>query len=205
MRFISLFFGKKIKRFVSSNILPTVFSQLSQNEISFVIHKKNLLLSLHTLKLHINYQYKILVCITGIDFLTSSFVSSFRFGVFYEVLSLKFNHRIRLKLYLNEMSTVYSSFSVFINSIWWEREVWDMFGIFFENHPDLRRILTDYGFDGFPLRKDFPLSGFIDLTYNSDTKRIVSKPLELAQKYRIFCYDQSWHKEKDLLSSASLA
>lgn len=185
----SLFRPLKYRSFMSSNLLPIVFFQSFLNETSFIIHKKNLLLCLTILKLHLNFQYKILTCITGVDFLTSSFSSSFRFGVFYEILSIKFNHRLRLKIYLNDMSSISSVFSVFVNANWWEREVWDMFGIFFEKHPDLRRILTDYGFDGFPLRKDFPLSGFIDLTYDADTKRIISKPLELSQKYRTFSFE----------------
>jgi len=107
-------------------------------------------------------------------------------------LSLRFNTRLRVKIYVNEISTVNSITSIFINANWWEREVWDMFGIYFNNHPGLRRILTDYGFESFPLRKDFPLSGYIDLRYDSFKKKIIVEPLELSQSFRTFTFESQW-------------
>ena len=112
--------------------------------------------------------------------------SRYRFSVVYELLSLSFNFRIRLKVFLNEFSLISSIADVYINSVWWEREIWDLFGIFFENNPDLRRILTDYGFEGFPLRKDFPLSGFYGLYYSSVHKLVLEEPVSLPQEYRSF-------------------
>jgi len=96
----------------------------------------------------------------------------YRFCVVYDLLSLTYNTRIRVKVYLTETGSVNSIINIYLNSNWWEREIWDLFGIYFENHPDLRRILTDYGFEGFPLRKDFPLYGYVELRYD-ETKKIL--------------------------------
>jgi NADH dehydrogenase (ubiquinone) Fe-S protein 3 len=88
---------------------------------------------------------------------------SYRFAVVYELLSLVFNSRIRVKLFIDEITSVFSASFLYMNANWWEREIWDLYGIYFENHPDLRRILTDYGFEGHPMRKDFPLSGHLEV------------------------------------------
>ena len=183
---------KKTIRLLGNKIIPIVFSQKLNNEQVFIIHKKNILLTMLCLKEHIKYQYKILSYISGLDFLSTKFNSNFRFGIVYDLLSVKFKSRLRLKIYLNDMATTPSIMSIFINANWWEREVWDMFGIWFFNHKDLRRILTDYGFDGFPLRKDFPISGYIDVYYDPEKKRIVSKPIELAQEFRVFTFENLW-------------
>jgi NADH dehydrogenase (ubiquinone) Fe-S protein 3 len=172
--------------------IPYIFCQKFNNEKTYIIHKKNLLLSLLIFKNHINFQYKILSSISGIDFLSTQFNKNFRFAVVYDLLSLKFKNRLRLKVFLNEISTISSSCSVYYNANWWEREIWDMYGIWFNKHPDLRRILTDYGFDGFPLRKDFPLSGYIDVSYSADKRRIISEPLELTQEFRAFIFESQW-------------
>lgn len=177
---------------IEKKIFPYIFCQKFNNENTYIVHKKNLLLSLVVLKNHINFQYKILSSVAGVDFLSTQFVENFRFAVVYDLLSLKFKNRIRIKIFLNEISTISSTCSVFINANWWEREVWDMFGIWFDKHPDLRRILTDYGFDGFPLRKDFPLSGYIDVSYSPDKRRIISEPLELTQEFRAFTFESQW-------------
>lgn len=179
-------------KFFSSQIIPIIFSQKINKEIVYIIHKKNILLTLLSFKNHIKFQYKILSCVSGVDFLGTCTGNSFRFSVVYDLLSIIFSTRIRVKIYLNEMSLLTSSISVFTNANWWEREIWDMYGIWFEKHSDLRRILTDYGFDGFPLRKDFPLSGFIDLYYNPEKKRILSQPIELSQEFRVFSFEGQW-------------
>ena len=143
---------------------------------------------MNVLKNHIGYQYKLLSCISGVDFL----LKKYRFAVVYDLLSLTFNTRMRVKIFVNEITFVTSSVNVFINANWWEREIWDLFGIYFDKHPDLRRILTDYGFEGYPLRKDFPLSGYIEVRYDENKKRIVTEPLELAQEFRTFTFETPW-------------
>ena len=104
----------------------------------------------------------------------------------YNVLSVRHNARIRVKTYADEASPVPSIVPLYEGANWFEREVYDMFGVFFVDHPDLRRIMTDYGFDGHPLRKDFPLTGYTELRYDEEKKRIVLEPLELTQAFRNF-------------------
>src|SRR3546814_18827256 len=118
------------------------------------------------LKKHISLQFSLLSCISGIDFLGKDY----RFCVAYDLLSLVFAQRLRVKTFLNEITPISSVVPVFPCANWWEREVWDMYGIFFENHPDLRRILSDYVFEGYPMRKDFPLFGYIELRYDENHK-----------------------------------
>jgi NADH dehydrogenase (ubiquinone) Fe-S protein 3 len=185
---------KLIKKFGKTfcSIVPVVFTQNLNNELTYIVHKKNILLTLACLKLHFKFQYKILSCISGVDFLETSINKFYRFSIVYDLLSLVFNTRIRVKIFLNELSLISSSTKIFINANWWEREVWDMYGIWFENHPDLRRILTDYGFDGFPLRKDFPLVGYFEVAYDLKKKRIISKPCEFSQEFRSFIFENSW-------------
>jgi len=170
------------------NVLPIIVSQNIKDEASIVLSHTNLLLGLNVLKNHINYQYNLLSCISGVDLLHTTH----RFAVIYDLLSVKFNSRLRVKVFLNETTAVQSSIPFFVNANWWEREVWDMFGIYFQNHPDLRRILTDYGFEGYPLRKDFPLTGYVEVKYDSIKKRVSVESLELAQEFRSFSYDTAW-------------
>ena len=107
-------------------------------------------------------------------------------------MSVRYNNRIRVKTYCDELTPVDSIVPIYQGANWMEREVWDMYGIFFSNHPDLRRILTDYGFSGHPFRKDFPLSGFVEVRYDEELKRVVCEPLELAQEYRKFDLGSPW-------------
>ncbi len=117
-----------------------------------------------------------------------------RFEINYNLLSVKYNFRLFLKTYTS--SYISSLTQIFDSSNWIERECWDMFGVFFINHPDLRRILTDYGFDGFPLRKDFPLTGYIEIRYDDESANIVYEPLEMSQEYRLFNFTSPWEKIK---------
>ena len=121
-----------------------------------------------------------------------------RFQVVYALLSVRYNSRIRINLFVDEFKQVPSVVSIFNSAGWLERETWDMFGIFFKNNKDLRRILTDYGFDGFPLRKDFPLSGYIELRYDDSLKRIVYEPLEITQEFRFFDFTSPWEQIKNI-------
>ncbi|KAI8089033.1 uncharacterized protein BX664DRAFT_296514 [Halteromyces radiatus] len=131
---------------------------------------------------HTNAQFKSLQDISGVDFPSREN----RFEVVYQLLSFDFNARIRVKTYASEVSPVPSVVPIFNAANWQEREVYDMYGVFFTGHPDLRRILTDYGFEGHPLRKDFPLTGYVEVRYDEEKKRVVSEPVELAQAFRNF-------------------
>ena len=115
-----------------------------------------------------------------------------RFEVVYQLLSYTHNRRMRVKLTTDEDTPVPSAVAVFSAANWFEREVWDLFGIFFENHPDLRRILTDYGFEGHPFRKDFPLTGYVEARYDEDQKRVIYEPVRLTQDFRAFDFLSPW-------------
>ena len=137
----------------------------------------------------------------------------FRFEIVYNLLSLRFNSRVRVKTYTDELTPVESVNDIFKAANWNEREIWDMYGVYFNNHPDLRRILTDYGFEGHPLRKDFPLSGYVECRYDDELRRVVQvlslspsqywsspspcipqEPVELAQEYRKFDLAAPWEQ-----------
>lgn len=143
---------------------------------------------LNILKLHFKFNFKSLVFISGVDYPENKN----RFKIVYEILSLKFNSRLRLKVSVNEINAVYSIKTVFKSAVWWENEIWDMFGILFLKHKNLTRLLTDYGFKGFPLRKNFPLSGFVDSKYNCIKNRVCYVNLELSQNYRVFTFNSPW-------------
>jgi len=179
----------KEKNLVNLNkLLPIISYGIKNDEIYCVVPYKNLTTTIKLLKQHINYQYKILSCISGVDFMDSQY----RFGVIYDFLSITYNSRLRVKVFVNEITPINSIVNIFRNANWWEREIWDMYGIYFQNHPDLRRILTDYGFEGYPMRKDFPLSGYVELRYDQNKKRIVMEPVEIAQEFRNFSFETPW-------------
>ena len=142
------------------------------------------------LRNHSNSQCKQLIDITAVDYPSRAL----RFSVAYQILSVQYNSRIRLKTNVDEITPINSMTQVFSSAAWWERECWDMFGIFFSNHPDLRRILTDYGFQGHPLRKDFPLSGYVEVRYDDSEKRVVTEPVELSQEFRYFDFASPWEQ-----------
>jgi NADH-quinone oxidoreductase subunit C len=122
-----------------------------------------------------------------------------RFEVVYNLLSLTHNRRIRVKVSTDEDSPVPSVTGVFKSAGWWEREAWDLFGIFFSDHPDLRRILTDYGFEGHPLRKDFPLTGYVEVRYDEEQKRVVYEAVRLKQEFRSFDFLSPWEGMNSVL------
>ena len=140
-------------------------------------------------------QFKVLIDICGVDFPERSE----RFEVVYHLLSLTHNQRVRVKLEINEESAVGSVVSIYSAASWFEREIWDMYGIRFTDHPDLRRLLTDYGFDGHPLRKDFPLTGFVEVRYSEDEKRVVYEPVRLTQEFRNFDFMSPWEGAEYIL------
>lgn len=171
-----------------TQVVPVILVQSLKEEKILICNSKNILISLNLLKNHINYQYNLLSCISGIDLLGKTY----RFSVVYDLLSLIYNTRLRIKIFVDEITFITSSTSVFVSANWWEREIWDLYGIYFDKHPELRRILTDYGFEGHPMRKDFPLSGYIEVRYDENKKRVVSETVELAQEFRFFSLESPW-------------
>ncbi|HVM77968.1 MAG TPA: NADH-quinone oxidoreductase subunit C [Stellaceae bacterium] len=139
--------------------------------------------------------FKMLVDLCGVDYPERPE----RFEVVYNLLSLKLNRRIRVKVAADESEPVPSVTGVFSSAGWYEREAWDLFGIFFSDHPDLRRILTDYGFEGHPLRKDFPLTGYVEVRYDEDRKRVVYEPVKLKQEFRSFDFLSPWEGMNQIL------
>jgi NADH-quinone oxidoreductase subunit C len=115
-----------------------------------------------------------------------------RFDVVYNLLSMRHNRRIRVKVATDENTPVPSAVPVFPSAGWFERETWDLYGVFFAGHPDLRRLLTDYGFEGHPLRKDFPLTGYVEVRYDTEQQRVVYEPVKLTQDFRSFDFLSPW-------------
>jgi NADH/F420H2 dehydrogenase subunit C len=169
-------------------ILPIVRFELYKEETSFLIQTNLLTEVLTVFKNHFKYQFKVLTCISGVDYPENLY----RFQLVYELLSIKYNSRIRVKVLVDELLPIKSVEKVFSGASWWECEIWDMFGVFFLNHSNLTRLLTDYGFQGYPLRKDFPLSGFTESRYNVIKNRVVYENIELAQEYRTFDFSSPW-------------
>lgn len=160
------------------------------NELEVLIPPEGVIPVLSFLKDHHAAQFTNLVDIAGMDVPTRPY----RFEIIYNLLSLRYNSRIRVKTYTDELTPIESACDVFKAANWYEREIWDMYGVFFANHPDLRRILTDYGFEGHPFRKDFPLSGYVEVRYDDEQKRVVVEPLELAQEFRRFELSAPWEQ-----------
>ena len=142
-----------------------------------------------------NCLFKILIDITAVDFPERGE----RFEIVYNLLSLSHNQRIRVKVSADENTPVPSMVALFSAAGWFEREVWDMFGVFFTDHPDLRRMLTDYGFEGHPLRKDFPLTGYVEVRYDEEQKRVVYEPVTLTQDFRNFDFMSPWEGAEYIL------
>ncbi|HEY8248063.1 MAG TPA: NADH-quinone oxidoreductase subunit C [Hyphomicrobium sp.] len=139
--------------------------------------------------------FEVLIDICGVDWPARTN----RFDVVYHLLSPRLNQRIRVKLETDDATPVPSMVGVFPASNWFEREAYDMFGILFSGHPDLRRLLTDYGFQGYPLRKDFPLTGYVEVRYDDEQKRVVYEPVELTQEFRTFDFESPWEGTRYVL------
>ena len=140
-------------------------------------------------------QYRVLIDICGVDWPAREK----RFDVVYHLLSMRQNQRIRVKTFLREGEIAESVVNVFPVADWYEREAFDMYGIMFGGHPDMRRILTDYGFTGYPLRKDFPVTGYNEVRYDEETKRVVYEPVKLVQEMRTFDFMSPWEGAKYVL------
>ncbi|MCG8507818.1 MAG: NADH-quinone oxidoreductase subunit C [Rhodospirillales bacterium] len=143
----------------------------------------------------VNFQFKQLMDVCAVDYPDRDP----RFEVVYNLLSLTQNTRIRVKVPVDSQTPVPSVTGVFSSANWWEREAWDLLGVSFSGHPDLRRIMTDYGFEGHPLRKDFPLTGFLEVRYDEGQKRVVYEPVKLQQEFRKFDFLSPWEGEHPML------
>ena len=171
-----------------SRIYPIEKIKIFKYNLIIIVKPSVLLELLHFLKHHTSYQFEILTCISGVDYPSQKY----RFKVVYELLSVKYNTRLRVKVLTDELTPVESCCKIFPAAGWYESETWDMYGIFFANHTNLTRLLTDYGFEGYPLRKDFPLSGFVESSYDYTRKRVTNERVELSQEYRAFKFTSPW-------------
>lgn len=179
---------KTVPKFITMAVQGPGQSSVLYQEATIYTTSEHLLPLCYFLRDHVNTQFKCLVDITAVDFPERKA----RFEVVYHLLSPRWNNRIRIKVPVDELTSVPSIVPVYNAANWFEREVWDMFGVYFSGHPDLRRLLTDYGFTGFPLRKDFPLTGYTEVRYDYVKKRVVSEPLELSQEFRYFDFSSPW-------------
>ena len=173
---------KDLGDYISSALLDEVVGTeiVCHDQLAIRIKRGDVIKVLTFLRDDQNCLFKQLVDISGVDYPEEEE----RFEVVYNLLSLNHNQRIRVKLTTDETTPVPSVTSVYSSANWFEREAWDLYGVFFANHPDLRRILTDYGFEGHPLRKDFPLTGHVEVRYDSEQKRVVYEPVKLTQEFR---------------------
>jgi NADH-quinone oxidoreductase subunit C len=163
-------------------------TEIRRGELCVKIERDALLRVLQFLRDDPKCRFTLLCDLCGVDYPDREP----RFDVVYNLLSVHLNQRIRLKLETDEAHPIASVTGLFSSAGWWEREAWDLFGIFFTDHPDLRRILTDYGFEGHPMRKDFPLTGYVEVRYDDEQKRVVYEPVRLKQEFRYFDFLSPW-------------
>ena len=173
-------------------------SYIKHNQLYFEIDKDDLLDVVLFIKTNNSTKFRQLIDITVVDYPERAK----RFKVVYLFLSHEFNQRLILSYFISENEIISSLTKIFPSANWMEREVFDMYGVNFKDHPDLRRILTDYGFDGHPLRKDFPLTGHIETRYSEDKKKVVYEPVKLEQNYRNFDYQSPWEGTKYIKEQA---
>lgn len=163
-------------------------SQVSYGELTLSTTVADIIAVLNFLKRDAQCQFVSFIDVSGVDYPSRPL----RFDVVYHLLSPRQNQRIRVKLETDEDTPVPSATDVFPGADWFEREAYDLYGILFIGHPDLRRLLTDYGFEGHPLRKDFPLTGFVEVRYDDLAKRVIYEPVELKQEFRNFDFQSPW-------------
>jgi NADH-quinone oxidoreductase subunit C len=163
-------------------------SNIVRGELTIRVQASTIARVLSYLRDDPNCQFKLLVDLCGVDYPEREE----RFEVVYHLLSPRQNHRIRVKVTTDETTPVPSVTGVFSSAMWYEREAWDLFGIYFSDHPDLRRLLTDYGFEGHPLRKDFPQTGYVEVRYDDEQKRVIYEPISLRQDWRSFDFLSPW-------------
>jgi len=163
-------------------------SRIAHGELTVTVARDQIVPVLTKLRDDPELLFEVLIDICAVDYPGRAN----RFDVVYHLLSPRLNQRIRLKVETDEQSPVASAVDVFVAANWFEREAFDLYGILFTGHPDLRRILTDYGFKGYPLRKDFPMSGYVEVRYDDEQKKVVYEPIKLTQEFRRFDFESPW-------------
>lgn len=171
-------------------LFPQTIGYIINGELIIKVPQNKIKKILNFLKNHTQSQYKVLSDICALDYPWKKN----RFEIVYNILSIAYNSRLTLSVSVDEKTSVESITSIYSVAGWFEREIWDMFGVYFKGNSDLRRILTDYGFKGHPLRKDFPLTGFIEVRYINNEKRILAEEVSLAQDFRTFYFNNNWNK-----------
>lgn len=190
-----------LQKQLSSLLVPDyIDSIIDHNELTLWIYPGSLIRSFTLLSNDPRFLFNQLVDITAVDYPHKNQ----RFEVVYHLLSLTHNLRLRVKINLSENNAINSIEKIFPSANWFEREIWDMFGIVFENHTDLRRILSDYEFSGFPLRKDFPLSGYTQTKYDSNHNKIIREPVALSQPHRNFDFTSPWEGSSPVIIDQQL-
>jgi len=183
----------KLEKLVNSELSSKVLKSIIENkELLIEINENDLVEVIQFLKANENCKFKQLIDIAGVDYPDEEK----RFKLIYLFLSHEHNHRIKILIQFEANKLINSITKIFPSANWMEREVFDMYGIKFKNHPDLRRILTDYGFKGHPLRKDFPLTGFNEVRYSEKEKKVIYEPVKLEQNYRNFDFESPWEGTK---------
>jgi len=180
---------KDLGDYIATALGPDVAEKaIAHEELTIRVKREALLRVLSFLRDDAKCQFKLLADLCGVDYPDRPE----RFEVVYNLLSLKLNQRIRVKVTTDEEHAVPSATGLYRAAGWFEREAWDLFGIYFSDHPDLRRLLTDYGFEGHPMRKDFPLTGYVEVRYDEEQKRVVYEPVKLKQEFRCFDFASPW-------------
>ena len=170
-------------------------ASIERDELSLTVEPQSIVRTLTYLRDDPALTFRELMDLCGVDYPDREM----RFDVVYHLLSMHRNRRIRVKIRTDETTPVPSVVGVFPTAGWFEREAWDLFGVFFSGNPDLRRLLTDYGFEGHPLRKDFPLTGYVEVRYDDEQKRVVYEPVKLRQDFRTFDFLSPWEGGGGLL------
>ena len=182
-----------LEKIVNSGLTTSIKkSEINFSQLFIDVKVENLISTILFLKTNDKCRFKQLIDITAVDYPEKEE----RFKIVYLLLSLENNLRILINVNLEEKSIIPSITKIFPSANWMEREVFDMYGITFKDHPDLRRILTDYGFEGYPLRKDFPLTGHTEVRYSETKKKVISEPVKLEQEYRDFDFESPWEGTK---------
>ncbi len=170
-------------------------TEISHGQLIVRVQREAILQVMSFLRDDLACRFEMMIDLCGVDYPDRPE----RFEVVYNLLSLKHNHRVRIKVSTDEENPVPSITGIYSAAGWFEREAWDLFGIYFADNPDLRRLLTDYGFEGHPLRKDFPLTGYVEVRYDEDQKRVVYEPVKLKQEFRSFDFLSPWEGMNEIL------